>query len=96
MGSANDAYRHAGVSQMLSIRTHQFDMHLTVKSVSGRCRRRKRAGVQDRIDHGSPHNLDTKAAMGCHTARSVFVRNFLNVIGPSNRKGKVCVVYVEW
>ena len=94
-GSANDAYRHAGASQILSIRIHQLRMHLTVKSVLNRCRCRKRAGVQDRIDHGSPHKLDTEALTGRDTARPAFVRDLLNVIGPSNREGMVCVVYVE-
>ena len=49
-------------------------------------------GVQDRIDHGSPHKLDTKAAMGCQTARSAFVRNFLNVTGPSITTSNVRVI----
>ena len=73
MCSPNDAEWSAGAKQMMSFRIHQFDMNLTVKSVSSRCRRRQRDGVQDRIIHGSPQHLDTEASMGCHFARAAIV-----------------------
>ena len=61
MGSAYNADRHEAVSQMMSFRTRQLDMNMTVKSVSSRRERRERDGVQDRIDHGCPNGPDIEA-----------------------------------